>query len=65
MLYRKIQSYIENHFADILAYENVIEHRFADTDLTKEDLIAENEYNLAQCKNHNLDYILIDNHYDL
>ena len=59
------RQYIENHFSDILAYENVIEHRFADTGLTKEDLIAENEYNLAQCKKHNLDHILIHNHYDL
>ena len=59
------RQYIENHFSDILAYENVIEHRFADTDLTKEDLIAENEYNLVQCKKHNLDHILIHSHYDL
>ena len=59
------RQYIENHFSDILAYENVIEHRFADTDLAKEDLIAENEYNLAQCKKHHLDHILIHNHYDL
>ena len=59
------RQYIENHFSDILAYENVIEQRFADTDLTKEDLITENEYNLAQCKKHHLDHILIHNHYDL
>jgi adenylate kinase family enzyme len=59
------RQYIENHFADILAYENVIEHRFTDTDLTKENLIAENEQNLAQCQKHNLDHILIHNHYDL
>ena len=59
------RQYIENHFSDILAYENVIEHRFADTGLTKEDLIAENEYNLVQCKKHHLDHILIHSHYDL
>ena len=59
------RQYIENHFSDILAYENVIEHRFADTDLTKEDLIAENEQNLTQCRLHQLDYILIDQTYTL
>ena len=59
------RQYIENHFSDILAYENVIEQRIADSVLTKEDLIAENEYNLAQCQKHNLDHILIHNHYDL
>ena len=59
------RQYIENHFSDILAYENVIEHRFADTDLTKEDLIAENEQNLTQCRLHQLDYILIDHTYTL
>ena len=57
------RQYIENHFSDILAYENVIEHRFADTGLTKEDLIAENEQNLTQCRLHQLDYILIDQTY--
>ena len=56
--------YIENHFADICGYANVIERRLDDSDLTAEKLIAENTYNLAQCVSHNCDYILIDWSYD-
>ena len=58
------RQYIETHFDQILAYENVIEQRLT-CDVNKEDLIAENEYNLAQCQKHSLDHILIHNHYDL
>lgn len=59
------RQYIENHFADILAYAGVIESRLDDSDLNKEDLIAENEYNLAQCIAHNIPYILIDKTYEV
>ena len=54
------RKYIENHFADIQAYASVIEQRLDDSDLNKEALKAENEYNLAQCIAHDLPYILID-----
>ena len=56
------RQYIENHFADIVQYENVIEQRLC-SDLSKEELIAENEYNLSQCIAHNCNYILIDKSY--
>ena len=59
------RQYIENHFADILGYASVIEKRLDDSGLTMEDLIAENEHNLAQCVAHNLPYILIDGEYSL
>ena len=59
------RSYIENHFADIQRYASVIESRLDDSDLNKEDLIAQNEYNLAQCIAHNLPYILIDKTYEV
>lgn len=55
--------YIEKHFADIQDYASVIESRLDDSDLNKDDLIAENEYSLAQCVVHNLPYILIDKEY--
>ena len=58
------RQYIETHFDQILAYENVIEQRLT-SDVCKEDLIAENEYNLVQCRLHQLDYILIDQTYTL
>lgn len=57
--------YIENHFADIQGYASVIEQRLDDSVLNKEDLIAENEYNLSQCIARNLPYILIDGEYKL
>ena len=57
------RQYIEDHFADVLGYANVIESRLDDTDLTKEALMAENEFNLAQCVAYNLPYTLIDKEY--
>ncbi len=59
------RQYIENHFADIRAYASIIEQRLDDSDLNKEDLIAENEYNLAQCKAYDLPCIMIDIDYTL
>lgn len=58
------QKYIEEHFSDIEKYANVIEQRLCD-ELSKADLIAENAYNLAQCKVYNLPHILIDGEYNL
>lgn len=57
--------YIENHFADIVEKANVIEQRLDDSCLNKEELIAENEYNLSQCIAYKLPYILIDGEYSL
>ena len=57
--------YIENHFADIREYASVIEQRLDDSDLSMEDLIVQNEYNLARCVACNLPYILIDEEYQL
>ncbi len=58
------RNYIENHFDDIVAHANVIEHRLDDSDLTREDLTKENEHNLSQCIACNLPYILIDKAYE-
>ena len=59
------RKYIENHFADMQKFASVIENRLDDSDLDKAELIAENEYNLSQCKAHGLPYILIDQEYTL
>lgn len=59
------RQYIETHFDVIRAYANVIEQRLDDTDLSKEALIAENEENLARCKDFDLPYIYIEDKYDL
>lgn len=59
------RKYIEEHFADIQSYANVIESRLDDSDLNQADLIAENEYNLAQCIAHNCHYILFEDSYHM
>ena len=58
------RQYIENHFADIQKFANVIENRLDDSDLSKDELIAENEHNLVRCKEHCCDYLLIRESYD-
>ncbi len=57
------KGYIENHFEDILEKASIIEQRLDDSNLNREDLIVENEYNLAQCIAHKLPYILVDETY--
>ena len=59
------ENYIENNFADIVKFENVIERRLVSKDITKEQLIAENKNNLQNCKQYSLNYILIDKTYYL
>lgn len=56
--------YIEERFDTIKAYANVVEHRLDDR-IDKQALIAENEENLAQCKEKGLPYILIDEAYEI
>jgi len=58
---------IKKKYKDILSFERVIESRLEDGDswLTKEMLIEENNYNLKECKNNNLNYILIEDEYNL
>lgn len=59
------RKYIENHFSDILRFANVIERRLDDSGLTMEDLIKQNEANLASCIANHCEYILIVEIYDL
>lgn len=59
------EKYIRNHFSDILKYSNVIEKRLIDSDLTKEVLIEENKKVLNLVKKYHLNYILIDDLYEI
>lgn len=59
------EQYITNHFNDILKYSSVIEKRLTDNDLTKEVLIEENKKVLNSVKKYHLNYILIDDLYDI
>ena len=59
------EAYINRHFDDIIRNENVIENRLHDADFTIESVKEENQYNLQQCKQFGLDYVLIDDEYDI
>ena len=58
------ERYIREHFQQIKAYANVIETRQED-DCTAEWLLEENRKNLEQCKKRGLQYLLIDEKYDV
>ncbi len=59
------ESYIRNHFADIKKYANVIEKRMDDSDCTLESVLEDNAMVLRQAKEHQVEYILIDEEYCL
>ena len=52
--------YIDRHFDAIRDHACAIEQRLDDSDLTKEDLIAQNESNFSDCDRYRLPYFLID-----
>lgn len=56
------EKYINEHFDDIVKYENVIENRLFN-DISKEELIADNSRSLEMCKKHKLKYVLFDENY--
>ena len=58
------EEYIKNHFADIKAYANVIEARI-DDDCTIESVLADNAQILALAQKHNVNYILIEDKYEI
>ncbi len=59
------ENYINNHFADIQKYANVIEHRLEDEGCTRERVLEENAKTLKLAQRHNVNYILIDDKYEI
>ena len=57
------EKYLRAHFDDIRRYGCVVEHRFGDDDFDLEALIRDNAANLAQCRKHGCEVILIDDEY--
>ena len=55
---------ILNHFDEIKKYENIIENRLT-CDVTIESLIEDNEKILALANEHKVNYILIDDKYEI
>lgn len=56
------EAYIEKHFDDIKRYANIIENR-VDDDCTKESVLRDNAEVLRLARNHNVNYVLIDDVY--
>ena len=59
------EKYIRNHFADIKKYANVIENRLDDECCTIESIVADNAEVLSLAKKHNVNYILIEDKYEI
>ena len=59
------ESYITNHFADIVKYANIIENRMDDSDCTLENVLADNRQALELAQKHKVDYLLIDDGYEI
>ena len=57
--------YIRNHFADIKKYANVIENRLDDEWCTMESVLSDNTQVLELAKKHKVNYLLIDNKYEI
>ena len=59
------EKYINNHFADIKKYANVIENRLDDQWCTLESVLADNAEILKLAQMHKVNYILIDDKYEI
>lgn len=57
--------YINNHFDDIKKYANVIENRIDDEWCTKESVLNDNAESLKLAQLHNVNYVIIDEKYDI
>ena len=59
------EKYINAHFDDIKGYASVIENRLDDSWCTKESVLEDNANYLSLAQKHGVDYILIDDKYEI
>ncbi|MBE6711072.1 MAG: ATP-binding protein [Ruminococcaceae bacterium] len=59
------EEYIRNHFDDIKGYANTIEHRMGDEWYTIERALEDNAEMLALAQTHGVNYILIEDTYEI
>ena len=59
------EEYIRNHFADIKKYANAIENRLDDEWCTMEGVLADNAEMLALAQRYHVNYILIEDKYEI
>ena len=58
------EEYIRNNFSDIINYANVIEQRLED-ECTLENVLADNKKMLELAKKYEVNYVLIDDRYEI
>ena len=59
------ERYIKAHFSDIKKYANTIESRLDEECYSMEAVLADNAEMLALAQKHNVNYILIDDKYEI
>ena len=59
------ERYIRSHFADIKGYASVIERRPDDSWCTMESVLEDNRKNLELCQRYHVNYLLIEEEYDV
>lgn len=59
------EAYITNNFDNIKKYANVVENRLDDESCTIESILADNAKTLSLARKHNLNYILIEDNYEI
>ena len=59
------EKYIRNHFEEIKKYANLIENRLDDEGCTIESALADNVEVLSLAQKHNVNYILIEDSYEI
>ena len=59
------EEYIRNYFTDIKKYANAIENRLDDEWFTMESVLADNAEMLAFAQKYNVNYILIEDKYEI
>ena len=59
------ENYISNHFDDIKKYANIIENRLDDDWCTLKSVLCDNAQVLELAQKHNVNYILIDDKYEV
>ena len=59
------ENYIRTHFNDIKQFASVIENRLDDEDCTLDRVLEDNARTLSLVKENDLDYILIDDQYQI
>ena len=57
------ERYLRRRFDNVRRFGNVVENRGDDAELSLEELIRDNAVNLAKCREHDCEVILIDDEY--